>query len=166
MELGCRLNTPLGPVLLSAEDGALTGLRFVGQRYSPGEPPALVSAAESPVFLETAAWLEAYFSGGAPAWSPPLCPRGTPFRLSVWEALRAIPYGETLSYGELAANLTREHGGRVSARAVGGAVGRNPISLLIPCHRVLGADGSLTGYAGGVERKRLLLLLEQGRPLL
>ena len=163
MERSCRLDTPLGPVILTGDESALTSLRFVGQRYFPDTLPEPCGPDELPVFAQTADWLRVYFSGRDPGFLPPLRPDGTPFRRAVWAALLRIPYGQTVSYGELAAALEDQTGsGRVSARAVGGAVGRNPISLLIPCHRVVGADGSLTGYAGGLERKRLLLRLEQG----
>ncbi|MDO4990241.1 MAG: methylated-DNA--[protein]-cysteine S-methyltransferase [Eubacteriales bacterium] len=163
MERSCRLDTPLGLVILTGDALALTSLRFVGQRYFPDTLPEPCGPDELPVFAQTADWLSLYFSGRDPGFLPPLRPEGTPFRRAVWAALLRIPYGQTVSYGELAAALEDQTGsGRVSARAVGGAVGRNPISLLIPCHRVVGADGSLTGYAGGLERKRLLLRLEQG----
>ena len=163
MERSCRLDTPLGPVILTGDESALTSLRFVGQRYFPDTLPEPCGPDELPVFAQTADWLRVYFSGRDPGFLPPLRPDGTPFRRAVWAALLRIPYGQTVSYGELAAALEDQTGsGRVSARAVGGAVGRNPISLLIPCHRVVGADGSLTGYAGGLERKRFLLRLEQG----
>ena len=166
MERSCRLETPLGPVVLTGDDCALTSLRFVGQRYFPDILPEACGPDELPIFAQTADWLGLYFSGGDPGPVPPLRPEGTPFRLAVWKELLRVPYGQTVSYGDLAGKLTeRADGRRVSARAVGGAVGHNPISLLIPCHRVIGADGSLTGYAGGLERKRLLLLLERGVPL-
>ena len=166
MERSCRLDTPLGLVILTGDALALTSLRFVGQRYFPDTLPEPCGPDELPVFAQTADWLSLYFSGRDPGFLPPLRPEVTPFRRAVWAALLRIPYGQTVSYGELAAALEDQTGsGRVSARAVGGAVGRNPISLLIPCHRVVGADGSLTGYAGGLERKRRLLDLEQGKPL-
>ena len=163
MERSCRLETPLGPVVLTGDECALTSLRFVMQRYFPDTLPEPCGQDALPVFAQTADWLRVYFSGRDPGFLPPLRPEGTPFRLAVWKALLRIPYGQTMSYGELAARLETQAGsGRVSARAVGGAVGHNPISLLIPCHRVVGANGALTGYAGGLERKRLLLRLEQG----
>ena len=166
MERSCRLETPLGPVILTGDECALTSLRFVGQRYFPDTLPEPCCPDALPVFAQTADWLGLYFSGRDPGFLPPLRPEGTPFRLAVWKALLRIPYGQTVSYGELATRLETQAGsGRVSARAVGGAVGHNPISLLIPCHRVVGANGALTGYAGGLERKRLLLRLEQGVPL-
>ena len=165
MERSCRLETPLGPVVLTGDELALSSLRFVGQRYFPDTLPEPCGPDELTVFALTADWLGLYFSGHDPGPVPPLRPEGTPFRRAVWKELLRIPRGHTVSYGELAAGLEEQTGRRVSARSVGGAVGHNPISLLIPCHRVVGADGSLTGYAGGLERKRLLLLLEQGVPL-
>ena len=162
MERSCRLETPLGPVILTGDELALSSLRFVGQRYFPDTLPEPCCPDGLPVFSKTADWLSLYFSGRDPGPVPPLRPEGTPFRRAVWKELLRIPYGQTVSYGELAAGLEEQTGRRVSARAVGAAVGHNPISLLIPCHRVVGAGGALTGYAGGLERKRLLLLLEQG----
>ena len=150
--------SPLGEILLAAEDGALCGLWFVGQKYegaglTAGSTPGPVSA--DPALEKAQAWLESYFDGANPEIGFPLAPRGTAFQRRVWAALTDIPHGQTRSYGALAERL-----GCRSARAVGTAVGRNPISVLIPCHRVLGANGSLTGYAGGLERKRALLRLE------
>ena len=153
-------DTPLGQVLLRSDGEALTGLWFVGQaHFGEGLSPAAV-AGERPVFRETEAWLERYFGGAVPEGRPALAPEGTDFQRAVWDMLLTIPYGETRTYGEIAASLSRQLGRNVSARAVGGAVGRNPISLLIPCHRVLGAGGRLTGYAGGLELKTALLRLE------
>ncbi len=166
MERSCRLESPLGPIVLTGDENALSSLRFFGQRYFPDSLPVPCEVHTLPVFEQTAEWLDRYFSGRSPGSGPALRPEGTPFRRAVWTQLLRIPYGQTVSYGALAAapELLAEFG-RASARAVGGAVGRNPISILIPCHRVVGADGSLTGYAGGLERKRLLLRLEQGFPL-
>ncbi len=155
-----RYFSPLGEILLAAEDGALIGLWFRGQKYeSAGLAGKQLDAdLRNKVLLEhTCAWLDAYFDGRRPTAILPLAPRGTAFQQRVWHALQQIPYGETRSYGQLAEAL-----GCGSARAVGAAVGRNPISILIPCHRCLGADGGLTGYAGGLERKAALLALEQG----
>ena len=145
--------SPLGEILLAADERGLTGLWFEGQKYFAA---GLAEAVEGETELIKAArrWLDTYFSGREPDFTPPLHMPGTPFRERVWAALLEIPYGETVTYGELAARLGS------SPRAVGAAVGRNPVSLIVPCHRVLGADGSLTGYAGGVERKEYLLKLE------
>lgn len=150
--------SPLGEILLAADERGLTGLWFEGQKYFAA---GLAEAVEGETELIKAArrWLDIYFSGREPDFTPPLHMPGTPFRERVWAALLEIPYGETATYGELAARLGS------SPRAVGAAVGRNPVSLIVPCHRVLGADGSLTGYAGGVERKEYLLKLEGCKPL-
>ena len=154
----CDYESPLGKMLLAADDAGLMGAWFYGQRYfARGLGDAKKNAeAETPVLTVALRWLDAYFAGERPGVANvPLAPRGTAFQRRVWGALLAIPYGETLTYGELAAELGS------SPRAVGAAVGRNPISVIIPCHRVMGADDSLTGYAGGLERKRMLLELER-----
>ena len=152
--------TPLGEIVLAARENALTGLWFRGQKYEfatlKGER---VENPDSALLREAARWVDAYFEGRRPdPRALPLRPLGTPFREKVWEQLLNIPYGATTTYGELAHALNMPGG----AQAVGGAVGHNPISILIPCHRVLGKDGSLTGYAGGIARKQALLRLEQG----
>lgn len=161
MDFTWRFSSPLGGVTLAGDGKALTGLWFDGQKHFAAGLSADCKAAKLPVFEETVRWLEVYFSGRAPAFTPPLSLRGTPFCRAVWAALLEIPYGQTASYGEIARRvaqtLGREH---VPARAVGGAVGRNPVSLIVPCHRVIGADGSLTGYAGGLDRKCRLLQME------
>ena len=146
--------SPLGEIVLAAEGNALTGLWFAGQRHFPAALPAPGALGASPALEAAARWLERYFAGERPAFDLPLAPEGTPFQQKVWARLRAIPYGETVTYGALAAELG------TSARALGGAVARNPISLIIPCHRVVGAGGALTGYAGGTRRKEALLRLE------
>jgi methylated-DNA-[protein]-cysteine S-methyltransferase len=144
------VETPIGPLLLSAEHGRLSGVTFAARAETrSGEP----------VLLEAEAQLHAYFAGELERFELPLTPRGTAFQLSVWEALLEIPYGRTTTYSELAAAI-----GRPSAcRAVGAANGRNPLAVIVPCHRVIGAAGALTGYGGGLERKRLLLALEAGK---
>ena len=139
---------------------ALCGLYFEGQKYYPAGLET-AERAKLAVFERARAWLESYFAGERPEIEVPLRLEGTAFRRAVWERLRAIPYGETVSYGVLAEELSRQRGKPCSARAVGGAVGRNPVSILVPCHRVVGADGSLTGYAGGTWRKERLLELER-----
>ena len=149
--------TPLGAIRAAAADDALCGLWFIGQKYFPPDTAAWLDAPDYPVFVSLKVWLEAYFSGRQPETQIPLAPCGTDFQKAVWKLLLEIPYGATTSYGAIAARL-----GRPAAQAVGGAVGHNPVSLVIPCHRVLGADGSLTGYAGGLEKKRALLELEKG----
>lgn len=155
-----RYDSPLGPITLAGEDGALTGLWFDGQKYFGAGLPAGTPEGEPPVFRQVRAWLDRYFRGEDPGPAPPLAPAGTAFQRAVWEVLREIPYGRTATYGQVAQATGRGLGRNTSPRAAGSAVGRNPISLLIPCHRVVGAGGSLTGYAGGLERKEALLKLE------
>ena len=154
------LPSPVGTLTLASDGEALTGLWLEGQKYfGAGLPDTAVRAAELPVFQAAEAWLAAYFSRSPLPALPPLAPRGTPFRQAVWQLLREIPYGTVTTYGALAQTL-RDRGVSAAAQAVGGAVGHNPISILIPCHRCVGSGGSLTGYAGGVARKRFLLELE------
>lgn len=153
--------SPLGELVLASDGAALTGLWFQGQKYFGSTLIEPVSRQEVPPFDEVRRWLDAYFDGKEPSFTPLLRYGGTPFQMVVWEALRDIPYGTTVTYGQLARQVAERLGRtHMAAQAVGGAVGHNPISLIIPCHRVVGADGSLTGYAGGLERKRRLLLLE------
>lgn len=157
--------SPLGTVTLASDGDSLTGLWFEGQRYYPGGLEQESEEKDLPVFREVRDWLEGYFSGKDPGPLPPLRAEGTGFQKEVWTVLRAIPYGQTRTYGDIARELARRRGlVQMSARAVGGAVGRNPISILVPCHRVVGASGSLTGYAGGLERKTALLKLEGACP--
>lgn len=150
--------SPLGPILLAAYETGLTGLWFEGQKYFPSFLGVDYQEKETPVLTETVRWLDVYFSGKDPGFLPPLHPQSSPFRQTVWDILLTIPRGQTMTYGEIARRL-----GVHSAQAVGGAVGHNPISILIPCHRVVGSDGSLTGYAGGFDRKTRLLQLEGAR---
>ena len=155
-------SSPLGDILLAADEAGLTGLWFEGQKNYARTLSPESGERELPVFRQAKHWLEVYFAGKEPAFSVPLHPIGTAFQQRVWDFLRTIPYGNTATYGEIAERIAAENGiAHLSAQAVGGAVGRNPISILIPCHRVIGADGSLTGYAGGIERKRALLTLER-----
>ena len=154
------LPSPVGLLTLASDGTALTGLWLEGQKYFAA---TMGSHAEHrhdlAVFSQTAHWLDVYFSGEIPPALPPLAPQGSAFRQAVWKLLLEIPRGETTTYGALT-KIMRQQGLSASAQAVGGAVGHNPISILIPCHRVLGANGSLTGYAGGIEVKRRLLHLE------
>ena len=150
--------SPLGPILLAADETGLTGLWFEAQKYFPSFSGVEYQEKETPVLTETVRWLDVYFSGKDSGFLPPLHPQGSPFRQTVWDILLTIPRGQTMTYGEIARRL-----GVRSAQAVGGAVGHNPISILIPCHRVVGSDGSLTGYAGGLDRKTRLLQLEGAR---
>ena len=154
--------SPLGKILLAADALGLTGLWFVGQKYYAQNLAPECLEQEVPVLVQAKHWLEIYFAGQVPNFSLPLHLQGTPFQLEVWKLLQTIPYGTTITYGDLAQQLAVNRGvDHMSAQAVGGAVGRNPIAIIVPCHRVVGANGSLTGYAGGVERKHKLLELEQ-----
>jgi methylated-DNA-[protein]-cysteine S-methyltransferase len=148
------LKTPLGPITVAAENEALTGFWFLNQKYYPGQTSEWIDKPDYPLFKSLDAWLGDYFSGKNPKLAIKLDPRGTVFQKRVWKLLLKIPYGKTSTYGALAAAAGS------SARAVGGAVGHNPVSLLIPCHRVIGASGIITGYAGGVDKKMALLRLE------
>jgi len=148
-------------MFLTADEVGLTGAWFEGQKYAPADLESGGTGRPLPALEEAKGWLERYFAGRAPGSVPPLHLVGTPFQLQVWELLRAVPYGQTVTYGALAARLAEQRGVvHMSAQAVGGAVGHNPISILVPCHRVVGTNGSLTGYAGGIERKEALLRLE------
>ena len=158
----CHYESPLGGVLLAADEIGLTGLWFDGQKYFARVLPADRVERETPALLEAKRWLDIYFSGKEPDFTPPLHPIGSAFRQSVWEILLQIPYGKTTTYGEIARQLSEKMGlSRMSAQAVGGAVGHNKIAIIIPCHRVVGTNGSLTGYAGGIDKKGKLLELEQ-----
>lgn len=157
MQYTASYQSPLGGILMAADGASLTGLWFEGQKYFARGLDGAHEERSLPVFEEARRWLDVYFSGGQPDFTPPLRFTGTAFQNGVWALLLAVPYGTTVTYGELA----RRHGlSHTSARAVGGAVGRNAISLIVPCHRVVGAGGNLTGYAGGLDRKRALLRLE------
>ena len=161
MEYIFRYDSPLGGITASSDGDSLTGLWFDGQKYSAGAPDGEREEKALPVFCETGRWLDVYFGGKAPDFTPPLSLRGTPFRRAVWDILLTIPYGRTVTYGAIARLIAQQSGlPRMSAQAVGGAVGHNPVSLIVPCHRVVGSDGSLTGYAGGIDRKIRLLALE------
>ena len=153
------IDTPLGEIQAAACGKALRGLWFIGQKYFPSGTETWLKKPDYPVFVSLKAWLEEYFAGKKPKAKIPLSPIGSDFRQAVWKQLLEIPYGKTTTYGAIASRLSAA-GIKAPAQAVGGAVGHNPISLLIPCHRVLGADGSLTGYAGGLEKKQALLKLE------
>jgi methylated-DNA-[protein]-cysteine S-methyltransferase len=153
------IGSPIGPLTLVAAGGALAGLYMEAHRHAPG-PAAFGAPGDltAPPFAAAAAQLGSYFAGDPAGFDLELEPAGTPFQRTVWTALRAIPYGQTVTYGQLAAAI----GAPGSSRAVGLANGRNPISIVVPCHRVVGSDGSLTGYGGGLPRKRFLLELERG----
>ena len=146
--------SPLGGILLAADDTGLTGLWFEGQKYFARTLDAVHQEQETAVLSEARRWLDVYFGGQEPDFTPPLHPAGSAFQQEVWVLLRRIPCGQTTTYGALARQLAAERGlSRMSAQAVGGAVGHNVISIIIPCHRVVGANGSLTGYAGGIDKK-------------
>lgn len=157
-----QLDSPIGMLIALADDAGLRALLFPGHRVPPIEEIPLAQHG----FEELAEQLSEYFARQRRTFDLPLAPRGTPFQLQAWEALRAIPYGETRSYGEQAAMLGGPEAGHTLARAVGLANNRNPISIIVPCHRVIGADGSLVGYGGGLETKRYLLDLESGEQTL
>lgn len=153
--------SPLGGILLAADEVGLRGLWFDGQKYFARDLPDERTERETPALSEAKRWLDLYFGGQEPDFLPPLHPVGTPFRQAVWEILLRIPYGKTVTYGEISKQLAEKMGlERMSAQAVGGAVGHNEISIIIPCHRVVGSGGNLTGYAGGIDRKIKLLELE------
>ena len=145
-------SSPVGRLLLRSDGHALTGLWMDRQAPENGLP-----GGENPVLRQTCVWLDDYFAGRKPCVSMPVALEGTEFQRQVWQRLGEIPYGEVITYGDIARELETETGNRMSAQAVGGAVGRNPISIIIPCHRVVGAGGTLTGYAWGLERKQWLL---------
>ena len=153
MEYIARYDSPLGPLTLSADEEGLTGITF--------SAPATVTA-DNTVLTKTRRWLDSYFRGDAPdPASVPLSPKGTPFQLLIWKRLLSIPYGESITYGELAREAARQLGKKsMSPQAIGGAVGRNPIPIVIPCHRVLGSGNRLTGYSGGMDIKIQLLTHE------
>ena len=155
-------DSPLGGILLAADEIGLTGLWFDGEKYFADNLPAEHSEKETPVLADSVRWLDIYFSGKEPDFMPPLHPTGSVFRQKVWEILLQIPYGKTITYGDISKQIAIKMGlERMSAQAVGGAVGHNEISIIIPCHRVVGTNGSLTGYAGGIEKKIKLLELEK-----
>ena len=156
-------DSPLGMIYMAADDDVLKGVWFEGQKYfASGLDKNETEDKETPVLKQTKEWLDLYFAGKEPEFLPPLAPEGSEFQKKVWKILLMIPYGKTMTYGEIGRKVAEMSGKKtMSAQAVGGAVGHNPISILIPCHRVVGTNGSLTGYAGGIEKKIGLLKLEQ-----
>ena len=166
--------SPLGGITLASDGESLTGLWFDGQKHFAETVGDDSYEKDLPVFIQTRKWLDIYFRGREPEFTPPLRMEGTAFQKEVWKILQTIPYGETMTYGGIAAKLCEGYFDspgpgagarpgltrRMSAQAIGGAVGRNPISIIVPCHRVVGADGALTGYAAGLEKKKFLLSLE------
>lgn len=154
-------SSALGGITMASNGTHLTGLWFDGQKYFADTLQNPVQEKSLPVFEDTCRWLDIYFSGKEPGFTPPIQMRTTPFRKQVWEIMLQIPYGHTMTYGEIASKIAKQNGlKKMSAQAVGGAVGHNSISLIIPCHRVVGANGKLTGYAGGLDKKIYLLKLE------
>ncbi|BAU87117.1 methylated-DNA-[protein]-cysteine S-methyltransferase [Streptomyces laurentii] len=152
------IDSPYDPLTLVAVDGVLSRLHMTDQRHRP--PEETFGAPDPRPFTEAVRQLDAYFAGELNEFDLPLHLVGTPFQLRVWAELRRIPYGETRTYGELAEDL----GNPAASRAVGLANGKNPVGIIVPCHRVIGASGSLTGYGGGLDRKRRLLAFETGTP--
>ena len=173
MDYTWHYESPLGGITLASDGEALIGLWFDGQRHFGKSLDAEHEVKRLPVFEDTCRWLDTYFGGKEPGDMPLLAPRGTPFQKRVWDLLLTIPFGQTITYGEIARRLAGMANatvagvisgvamGRTSARAVGSAVGRNPISIIIPCHRVIGTNSHLTGYAAGIDKKRYLLEMEQ-----
>lgn len=154
-------SSPIGRILLMSDESALKGLWFDNEKISSQMEEALKTNESTPVLDITKRWLDIYFSGREPDFTPKLNPDGTAFRLAVWKKLLQIPYGQTTTYGEIARQIAAERKiPRMSSQAVGGAVGNNDISIIIPCHRVIGANGNLTGYGGGIDRKIMLLKTE------
>ena len=157
----CKYKSLIGDILLAADEIGLTGLWFEGQKYFANTLPDEHIPQETEILTETIKWLDMYFSGEEPNFTPPLHPSGSSFRQAVWQILLQIPYGQTITYGEIARRMAEvKKVPRMSAQAVGGAVGHNEISIIIPCHRVVGTNGSLTGYGGGIDKKISLLNLE------
>ena len=156
-----KYNSPLGGITLASNGVELTGLWFDGQKYFADTLPEEYEEKDLRVFGQTKQWLDIYFSGKAPDFTPSLSMDGiSPFRKRVWEIMLGIPFGQVSTYGQIAKQIAAETGRNVSAQAVGGAVGHNSISLIIPCHRVVGTNGCITGYAGGVDKKLALLKME------
>lgn len=163
MQYTSKYQSPLGEIMIAADEKGLTGLWFVGQKYFALYLDKENEEKEIPVLKDAKKWLDIYFSGKEPNFKLPLHFTGTDFQNEVWEILYSIPYGKTMTYGEIANILAKRKGlKRMSAQAVGGAVGKNEISIIVPCHRVVGTNGSLTGYAGGISKKIELLKIEKG----
>ena len=157
-----KITSPLGEITLRSDGTALTGLWFAGDKHYGDKDIIEAMAKDLPVFSQTEKWLEEYFSGRQPQTQVPLSFLGTPFQKLVWQLLQKIPYGKLVTYTDIAREIAQQKNLKcMSAQAVGGAVGHNPLCLIVPCHRVIGKSGSLTGYAGGIQRKVALLQLEQ-----
>ncbi len=161
MQCVSHYRSPLGEIVLAADEVGLTGLWFEGQKHFGLYLEKGAQDKELPIFADAKRWLDIYFAGEKPTFTVPVHFIGTPFQNEVWSILATIPYGQTITYGDIAKQLAAKRGLRqMSAQAVGGAVGRNEVSIIVPCHRVLGANGALTGYAGGLNKKIALLHLE------
>lgn len=155
------VETPLGKALVSAENDAVTGFWFIGQKYFPKNAEQWPVKQDAPIFATLQEWFDAYFAGKNPPLGFTCAPKGSEFQKAVWDILLQIPHGKLTTYGAIAKQMAKRMGREtMSAQAVGGAVGHNPISVIIPCHRVVGTNGSLTGYAGGIDKKTALLRLE------
>ena len=153
--------SPLGTMVMLGTLSYLTDLFFVDESHAPTYDDADYIEQKTGLFEVTIMWLDQYFSGKKPIVTPPIELEGTEFRKSVWSKLQTITYGETTTYGDIGKKIAQQQGKeKFSAQAVGGAVGHNPISIIVPCHRVIGSNGQLTGYAGGIERKKYMLDLE------
>lgn len=162
MDFVWHYRSPLGGITLASDGEALTGLWFDDQKRFAGISRTVRREKKLSVFQAAERWLDVYFGGGIPDFTPTLAMRTTPFRKTVWEILLTIPYGETMTYGGIAAVVAAKRGfSKMSAQAIGGAVGHNAVALIVPCHRVIGANGGLVGYGGGLERKARLLALER-----
>ncbi len=155
-----KYSSPLGEITIAERDGYLVGLWFKNQKHFASTLTEDCKEGSSPILEQTEEWLDIYFSGKQPSFTPPLQILTTSFAEKVINILRTIPYGHTITYKQIATIISKADNKRPSAQAVGGSVGKNPISIIIPCHRVVGTNGSLTGYAGGLNRKRKLLELE------
>lgn len=164
MQYTYKYQSPLGGITLASDGYSLTGLWFDGQKYFAATLSAGHQERKLTIFEQTKEWLDSYFKGNPPCVALPIHLDDTPFRLAVWNLLREIPYGEVVTYKDLAKEIARQRGlPSMSTQAIGGAVGHNPISIIIPCHRVIGSDGSLTGYAGGIDKKKSLLKIERAK---
>ena len=162
MDYTHHYDSPLGGITLASDGEGIIGLWFDGQKYFADTLDSEHEEKALPIFVKADDWLDIYFSGKAPDFTPKLNMRTTAFRKSVWDIMLTIPYGQTMTYGQIAEIIAAQSGlQRMSAQAVGGAVGHNSISLIIPCHRVVGTNGSLIGYAGGIDKKVQLLRMEQ-----
>ncbi len=156
-----KYHSPLGEITLACRDEGLTGLWFDGQKHYGSTLTDIKTEADTPVMSLAVRWLDEYFSGHEPQFMPPVSLLGTPFSRLVWQRLTEIPYGTTLTYKELTLRMAaRGECGEGAVRAVAAAIGRNPVSIIVPCHRIIGSGGRLTGYAGGIERKEWLLRME------